>query len=144
MIKNFNHVCVIVKNLNRSLKFYRDILGFKVSKITELEGDCPETLLNKRNLKLTYVKLRAPGQPKKSPPVFELHCWKTPRISPKKSYNHISFTVGNIDYMYKKLRKQRIKFISKPIKVAHGYSKICFGYDPDGNLIEFTQILKKK
>lgn len=117
-------------------------MGFKVAKILNVAGKYPETVLNVKGIKLTYVKMRSPNQSKGSPPIFELHCWKKPKISPRKNYNHISFTVDNIDYEYKRLRKLGVKFLSKPVKVPDNNTKICFGYDPDNNLIEFVEDLK--
>ncbi len=140
MIKGFRHVCVAVKDLGKSLKFYKDILGLKVFKTIAVEGKYPEAVFNKKGLKLTYVKLRAPNQPKKSPAIFELHYWERPKIS-RKRHSHISFTVKNLDYEYKRLRKSKVKFISKPMKSPDGKTKICFGYDPDNNLIEFIEDL---
>ena len=143
MIKNFRHACVVVKNLDKSLKFYRDILGLKVSKILTAEGKYPQTVLNIKGIKLTYVKMRTKGQPKNSPSVFELHYWRSPEISRKVKYNHISFTVQDLDREYKRLRRRDVRFISKPMQAPYGYTKICFGYDPDNNLIEFVEDLKK-
>ncbi len=143
MIKNFRHACVLVGDLDKALKFYRDILGLEVFKIVSVKGKYPERALNIKGIKLTYVKLRAPGQPKNSPAILELHCWQRPKIAPRKSYNHISFTVKNIDALYKRLSKSGVRFISGPLKAPGGYTKICFAYDPDNNLIEFVEDLRK-
>lgn len=142
MIKNFRHVCIVVKDLDRSLKFYRYILGLKVAKIRTVKGRYPESALKIKGLKLTYVKLRTPNQSKNSPPVFELHYWQSPRILPKSGYNHLSFTVENLDEEYKRLKRIGLKFISPPVNSADKKTKICFGYDPDRHLIEFVQELK--
>lgn len=143
MIKNFRHTCIVVRNLDKSLKFYRDILGLRVSKVLNVEGKYPETVLNIRKAKLTYVKLHCPYQTKDRPPIFELHYWKNPRILPKRGYNHISFTVEDIDYEYKRLTKLGVKFLSPPLKTPYSNTKVCFGYDPDNNLIEFVEEFKK-
>lgn len=144
MIKNFRHACIVVRNLDKALKFYKDILGLKVFKILTVEGKYPETVLNIKGVKLTYVKMRSSNQSKNSPAIFELHYWQNPRILPKPGYNHIAFTVENIDYEYKRLRKLGVKFISQPIKAPHSNTKICFGYDPDNNLIEFVEELNNE
>ncbi|MFH1201435.1 MAG: VOC family protein [Candidatus Omnitrophota bacterium] len=141
MIKNFRHACIVVGDLRRSLRFYRDTLGLKVDKALTLKGQYPETVLNTKGIKLTYVKLRSPNQPKKSAPVFELHCWQRPKISAQKGYNHISFTVGNLDKEYKRLRRLEVRFLSEPTQAPDGKTKICFAYDPDNNLIEFVEDL---
>lgn len=141
MIKNFRHTCIVVKNLERSLKFYRDILGLKVYKIITIKGEPLERIFNFKNAKLIYAKMRSPFQAKNSPSVFELHYWQRPRILPQPGYDHISFSVKNIDYEYKRLSKLGVKFIAKPVKAPHGETKLCFAYDPDKHLIEFIEDL---
>ena len=118
-------------------------MGLKVSKILTVKGKYPETVLNIKGVKLTYVKMYSPKQFKDSPPIFELHYWKNPRMQSKLGYNHVSFTVENIDYEYKRLSKLGIKFISRPIISPDNNTKICFCYDPDNNLIEFVEELKR-
>ena len=144
MIKKFRHTCIVVRDLDKSLKFYRDVMGLKVFKILTVKGKYPETVLNIKGVKLTYVKMHSPNQPKNSPPIFELHYWINPRRLSRAGYNHISFTVENIDHEYKRLSKLGIKFISKPIKAPDRKTKICFGYDPDNNLIEFVEELDER
>ena len=141
MITSFRHACVIVDNLNKSLKFYRDTLGLKVDKILTVQGKYPDAAFNKKGIKLAYAKLRAPRDPKNSPPVFELHYWQNPKIKPAPGYNHISFTIKNLEREYKRLHKLGVKFISAPITAPDKKTKICFGYDPDKNLIEFIEDL---
>ena len=142
MIKNFRHICLVVGNLDKSLKFYKDIIGLKVSKKLTVEGEYPETAFNIKGIKLTYVKMYSPNQTKNSPPIFELHYWENPKILPQVGYNHISFTVEDIDYEYRRLNELDVKFISRPIIAPDSNTKICFGYDPDNNLIEFVEELK--
>ncbi|MFH1458463.1 MAG: VOC family protein [Candidatus Omnitrophota bacterium] len=141
MIKNFRHACIIVGNLEKSLKFYRDILGFKVSKVLTVEGKELQELFSLKRAKLTYVKLHTPGQSEKDPPVFELHYWHTPPKKPRGGFSHISFTVDGLNREYKRLKKIGVKFISGPKKVTYSHSRICFGYDPDHHLIEFIEDL---
>ena len=139
MIKGFRHVCVVVSDLGRSLRFYRDIMGLKVSKVLTIEGEGPETVLGVKGIKLTYVKMRSPDQPEESPPVFELHYWENPRISCESGYNHISFTVTAIEKENDRLSQAGVKFISRPINVSYSKAKLCFCYDPDNHLIELVE-----
>ena len=139
MIKNLNHVCLIVKDLDRSIKFYCDVMGLRVSKVTGIEGEYPQKVLGVKGVKISYAKLSMPGKFGKSGPVLELHCWRRPRILPNKSFSHISFGVKDIDDEYKRLRRKGVRFISKPLTAPDGHARICFGYDPDGNRIEFIE-----
>ena len=142
MIKGFRHVCIVVHNLDTALKFYRDVLGLKVSKIVTVKGRYPQTALNMKKVILTYVKMRSQNQTKYSPPIFELHYFVSPKILPKAGYNHISFTVKELEDEYRRLSILGVKFISRPIKATDGNTKVCFAYDPDKNLIEFVEELK--
>ena len=141
MIIGFRHAGLVVRDMRRALRFYRDILGLKVEKIITLKGKHLETIFNKKGIVLRYAKLYTPGQNKTDAPVFELHCWKKPKIIPKKGYNHISFTVKDLDVEYRRLSKLGVKFISVPLNSPVTNTKLCFGHDPDGNLIEFIEDL---
>jgi len=141
MIKSFRHAGLVVRDMQRDLRFYRDTLGLKVEKDITLKGAHLEKIFNKKGIVLRYAKLYAPGQDKKDVPVFELHCWIKPKRIPKKGFNHISFTVKGLDFEYRRLSKLGVKFISTPLKSPVTNTKLCFGYDPDGNLIEFIEDL---
>jgi len=143
MIKDFRHVCILVSDMQRSIGFYKDVLGLKLFKIIKIEGKLLERVFNKKGARLTYAKLRCPGQPRKKGAYFELHCWQRPKALPKKGFNHVSFSITNLDKEYKRMRRYGVKFISKPLRSPTGDTKLCFGYDPDGNLIEFIEDLKK-
>lgn len=119
-------------------------MGLKVDKIISLKGKYLETIFKRKGIKLTYVKMRFPSQPKNSPPVFELHYWQNPKRPPNSGYNHISFTIKNLDYEYKRLKRRGVKFISGPKVSADKRTKICFAYDPDRHLIEFIEDLRIK
>ena len=139
MIRNFRHACLVVSDLERALRFYRDVIGLKMVKRLTIEGECPETVLDKKGIKLTYVKMRAPNQNEGDPPIFELHCWENPKIPTESSYNHISFTVENLDQEYERLKSLGVEFISKPVDVTYSNAKLCFCYDPDNHLIELIE-----
>jgi len=139
MIKNLNHVCLIVKDLDRSIRFYRDIMGLRVSKVTDIEGEYPQRVLGVKGVKISYAKLSVPDRSDRDGPVLELHWWRQPRILPKKIYGHISFGVKDIDGEYRRLRRKGVRFISKPLTAPDGHARICFGRDPNGNRIEFIE-----
>ena len=59
---------------------------------------------------------------------------------------HMCFTVKNINHIYKKLKRNKIKFFSPPLSSDYDNVKTCFCYDPDFNLVQFVegkQIRKK-
>ena len=138
MVKDFRHACVLVSDLKRSIRFYRDLLGLKVDKVRVVEGEFADATLGRKGVFLEYAKLKPARWPKGRPTPFELHRWHKPRMKPAPERGHISFTVTDLDREYKRLRKRGVKFISAPRLMASG-TKLCFGYDPDRNLIEFIE-----
>jgi catechol 2,3-dioxygenase-like lactoylglutathione lyase family enzyme len=97
--------------------------------------------LGQKGVKLTYAKLKMAGRGN-GEPILELHCWQKPKIPFKLGYAHISFTVSDLDKLYKELSKKGVKFLSQPTVAAYSRTKISFASDPSGNLIEFMQDLK--
>ena len=59
MIKGIRHTGLVVSNLNKSIYFFKKILGFKIFKQMDENGEFVETILNLKNVKLTTVKLKS-------------------------------------------------------------------------------------
>lgn len=142
MIKEFGHVCVLVKDLERALSFYRDRLGLEVVRQCTVEGKYPETAFRMKGVSITYVKLRCPGRPGKSPALLELQHWKRPKRLPAAGLHHISFIVDGLEREYRRLRRRGVRFLSGPVRSPSGDTMLCFARDPDGNLIEFVERTK--
>ena len=65
------------------------------------------------------------------------------RKKPKRFYNvgimHLCFTVKKIDNLYKKLKKNKVKFLSPPLKSEFDPVRTFFCYDPDFHLVQFVE-----
>ena len=149
MITNYRHTGLVVENLKKSKEFYCELLNFRVIQNIIEEGDYFNKLINEKNLKAKVIKARLPDNV-----VLELlefiNVKKKTIKKPKRYYPigtiHMCFTVKNIDHLYKKLKKNKIKFLSPPLKSDFDPVKTCFCYDPDFNLVQFVegrQIRKK-
>ena len=55
---NLRHVGIVSNNLNRSIKFYKDILGFKIIKKMNENGSNLSKAMGLKNVKVTTVKMR--------------------------------------------------------------------------------------
>jgi len=150
MITNYRHTGLVVKNLERSRKFYCKLLNFKVIQNIIEEGDYFNKLINEKGLRAKVIKARLPDNV-----VLELlefiNLKKTSIKKPRRYYPvgtiHMCFTVKNINKVYKRLKKDRIKFFSPPLASDYDNVKTCFCYDPDFNLVQLVegkQIRKKK
>ena len=55
--------------------------------------------------------------------------------------SHFAVTVKNVDSLYKKLKKNGIKFVSEPTLSNDKKVKLTFCRAPEGTLIEMVQVL---
>ena len=149
MITNYRHTGLVVKNLQRSRKFYCQLLNFKVIQNIIEEGDYFNKLINEKKLRAKVIKARLQDNV-----VLELlefiNAKKKGIKKPRRYYPvgtmHLCFTVKNIEQVYKKLKRNKVKFLSPPLASDYDNIKTCFCYDPDFNLVQFVegkQIRKK-
>ncbi len=60
-ITRFSHVGICVSDLERSVAFYRDALGFREVRRLDVSGEAPETLLHLEDIDLETVFLERDG-----------------------------------------------------------------------------------
>jgi catechol 2,3-dioxygenase-like lactoylglutathione lyase family enzyme len=60
-IRRFSHLGICVSDLERSLAFWRDALGFREAKRLDVAGDAPEQMLGVHDLDLRAVFLERDG-----------------------------------------------------------------------------------
>lgn len=143
MIKAMRHTGIVVKDIEKEINFYVNCLGFKIQKDSYESGSYIDEILNCKGVKVRTVKMCLDEGS-----MLELLYFQTPEeISERyaslfnRGYTHISLTVTNIDEAYENLKKAGIEFNSKPIISPDGYAKVVFCRDPEGNYIEFVQVL---
>lgn len=142
MIKDIRHTGIVVTNLEASLHFYRDFLGFQIVKQMEETGDYIDNISSLRNVKVTTVKMTSPsGQ------VIELLKYHSHPAEQKMreiceiGISHIAFTVGDLNVEYGRLKDKGIQFNSPPQLSPDGYAKVTFCRAPEGTLIELVEVL---
>jgi len=142
MIKDIRHTGIVVVDIDKSLYFYRDLLGFQVAKQMEEAGDYIDNISSLRNVKVTTVKLTSPsGQ------MIELLKYHSHPAEQKMreiceiGISHIAFTVDDLDIEYETLKNKGIQFNSPPQLSPDGYAKVTFCRAPEGTLIELVEVL---
>jgi catechol 2,3-dioxygenase-like lactoylglutathione lyase family enzyme len=149
-LKEIHHVSLNVMDLERSLRFYRDVLGLEplfgpedvtgpgFGRATKIDG-----------AKIRYTVLRVGDgtslvwliqflAPRARPSRQQVHDTEAP---------HIAFRVDDIDEAKARLEARGVKFTSEPIRVDDGpLSGRSFVYfpDPDGVILEIFEETAKE
>ena len=137
------HTGIVTKNLKNSIWFWQKLLKFKIKKQMIERGKTIDKVLSYKNVKVKTLKLEDSFKNK----IELLYFFNPPNISNKKifpysnGYTHISLTVKRIDNLYKKLKKNKIKFNSKPLISADGKVKMTYCKTPEGGFLELVEIL---
>lgn len=145
-MKGFRHVGIVVRDMERALYFYRDLLGFKIVKKIQESSNYIDAVCGVKNISVITVKLSADDSN-----LIELLYFISPvskKISAKGltevGISHISCTVENVDAVYDCLSKAGIHFNSPPQVSPDGYAKVAFCQDPEGNFIELVEALESR
>jgi catechol 2,3-dioxygenase-like lactoylglutathione lyase family enzyme len=119
-------IMLAVADLDRSVAFYRDRLGFEVR-----EAHAGIVLLAHGPM-LLYLAADSPPTPDK--PGVSL---SPPQDSDRTAVNLV-FRVADCRAVYVALREAGVEFLTPPQSPPWGGWR-CFGRDPDGYLFEFEQ-----
>lgn len=129
MIQKIEHTAIIANEMDKSIEFYTEKLGFKL----RLRGSGP-----KRENAFLYLE----GQPD-----MEIELIRD--LEPIEKYhksglvNHLAFTVTDIDEAIQYYRDQGIEFTTvEPNPTLDGGRMILF-HGPNGELLQFIERFKK-
>ncbi|MEE3717195.1 lactoylglutathione lyase [Tumidithrix elongata RA019] len=122
------HTMIRVGDLDRSIKFYCDVLGMQLLRRT----DYP-------NGKFTLAFVGYGDE--KSNAVIELtHNWDTTSYDLGNGFGHVALGVDNIYSACANIKELGGKVTREPGPMKHGSTEIAFVEDPDGYKIELIQL----
>lgn len=160
MINGILHVNVVCTDIERSLKFYRDILGAKLilSMLEEGESASLAEAIGFKGVTQYRAYLLSFGEGSKTSPttLIDLLQWTKPLVKgkPYDSGNNVGiaricFTVDDIDKTYEDLKAKGVEFITPPqdVDLCPGalrpmLHRVCFFRDPDGVMLELAAAAK--
>lgn len=142
-----HHTSLVVSDMERSLRFYRDQLGLEVVIDTEMSGAMLDREVALAGAHIRMVELRV-GDAKT---FLELLQYNSPPGKPfpgdfqccDVGAPHIAFIVPDIQDAYRRLSSEGVKFTFPPQNVDSGVfsgSKTAYCYDPDGMIAELWQL----
>jgi catechol 2,3-dioxygenase-like lactoylglutathione lyase family enzyme len=142
----FDHVNVVVDDLEATQAFFVDNFGFVAGTVTTLEGAWVDELNGYSNAKATYVPLTpAAGGGTTRIEVLTFESPASPPASGKLGapnhigYRHICLDVPDIQAVYEQL-KGDWQFLSEPVEVPPPFNvTTVYFIGPEGVLIQLTQ-----
>ena len=142
MIEDVRHIGIVVTDMEKSLQFYRDLLGLKIKSLVDEEGKFLDNILAHENVKNRVAKLYA----KNGNALVELIDSKSYGNKKDRDFftigtSHFAFTVDNLEKTYDYLVKNGVKFTAPPQQTPDGFAKVTFCEDPDGTPIELVEVI---
>jgi catechol 2,3-dioxygenase-like lactoylglutathione lyase family enzyme len=137
------HVGIVVSDMEKSLQFYRDLVGLQDAPVNEEMGPFLDGLSNTPGARIQTAKL-AGGNSETS---IELLCFENPSPSasaPLSSIGptHVALNVSNLDDLYTRLSDAGVPFNAPPRVSPDGCAKVAFCQDPDGTFVELVELIK--
>jgi glyoxylase I family protein len=150
LIKSVDHINIVVSNLEKSVRFYTEILGFRIIRDAHLKGEWIERIVGLKRVEAKVVYVVANG----GEPRIELLQYVSPKGELIKDNSHpntlglrhVAFQVDDIHTLYKKLILNNVTVFGEPVKVPSdvikhdaGQKTLLYFLDPDGVVLELAE-----
>ena len=143
MINEIHHVAMSVADMDRSLAFYRDLLGFEVAldRSWEDAGETGDKILAVKGTAARQTMLQAGNA------MVELFQFTRPQPTPMardrpvidRGITHLCFHVTDVYAEYRRLSQAGVICHCEPQDLGAG-CRTTYARDPDGNVVEFQEL----
>jgi catechol 2,3-dioxygenase-like lactoylglutathione lyase family enzyme len=145
---SLHHTGITVADLDRSVSFYRDVLGWEVSDKGEREGGYFGEIVGYPDVKVRMAYVWPPGGGHMLE-IFEFERPASrvgePREPRDVGLTHVCILCDDLKAEHERLADRGVEFFSPPILVTHGANAGGWGVylrDPDGIILELFQPAK--
>lgn len=148
-VTDIDHVAVTVSDLELSLAFYIELLGFAEVERHRLEGATISTMAGKQDVIMQVVRLACPGNDKV---LLDLQQYIKPPAGISNAtlgmanQGHFCYGVTDLKAAYEDLKGKGVEFVSEPVTFdlgdewEYGAIHVVFLKDPDGFVLELMQM----
>ncbi len=142
MIKHFDHVTIVVKDVEKAKKFF-NLLGFEEEISVVISGEKFEKYMGIDDIEAEHVTMvLANASPRMEVQLLKYHHpdpIPDPNISnlTKLGYNHVCFTVDNIEAEVEKLTANGVEILND-IMDFHDRKLVYFS-GPEGVILELSE-----
>jgi catechol 2,3-dioxygenase-like lactoylglutathione lyase family enzyme len=143
-----DHTGITVSNLERSLVFWRDVLGFEFSHTAHQKGEFAEEITGVEGAEIKLAVLKAPGGHK-----IELLEYVAPPDRKRAnlrpcdvSFMHVALLVKDLDAVLAQIAASGWKAAGKSQTLTKGPNagkRVVYVRDPDGTTIELMEVAKQ-
>ena len=141
MIKAMHHTGFVVEELEKSVVFYRDVVGLEVVSMFTRVGHGIDQVVGYKGARLEICILKGPGDH-----ILELIEYVNPPPVPRPTEErsviggtHLCMHVDDIDEAFKTLTSNGAIDMNPPMEIMEG-RKACYLQDPDRNWIELLEL----
>lgn len=143
-VESMYHTGFTVSDLDRSIEFYRDVLGMTLYRRQTGTAEYLSTITGFAGVKLEIALLKTPD----GNGMLELLQYvshpapPTERETNRPGNAHVCFKVADIHAACEELRQREVRLISPPAEITAGVHKGAYGVylrDPDGFTVELFQ-----
>jgi len=144
-IIGFNHIGLVVKDLDKMLHFYQEATNFELLKREKISGsEAANKLFNKDSVSYEIATLKSPNMlleltqfDQQTDTIIE----KMPPYGP--GMTHTCYQSATVNSGYKKFVKAGVEMLSrgdKPIDLGGYGVTYAYAHDPEGNMMELEQM----
>jgi catechol 2,3-dioxygenase-like lactoylglutathione lyase family enzyme len=144
-IRKAHHHSFTVSDMDRSIRFYRDLLGLElIQDAVRANLESYDQIAGYRNVDLRIVMLRERG----GDFILELIEYRNPPAQIRELQNyyvgasHVCFLVDDMQAEYKRLSAAGVRFNSPPVEIVRDGKWVgtaLYLFDPDGITVELEQ-----
>src|ERR1700682_5125089 len=138
-----DHTGITVSNLERSLAFWRDVLGFELSHRTHQTSELAGEITGVPGAEISLAVVKAPGHKIELLQYLAPPDRKDVDLRPcDVGHVHVALTVDNLDAVLSAIAASGWKAAGKPQTLKSGPNagkRVVYVRDPDGTTIEFMQ-----
>ena len=141
MIRNIRHTGIVVRDLDKAVKFYEG-LGFSILKRQIEKGPYIDKVVGINKVIIETAKLKSPCGYLLELLQYHSHPMEQTinnQSSNQLGWSHIAITVENIDDCLKYIRNNGGSIENKPISPPQGAMLVAYCHDIEGNLIEIVE-----
>jgi lactoylglutathione lyase len=150
-LDELHHVGLTVADIERSIIFYRDLLGMKlVGRRACVDADYVAQQTGYEGVRLSVASFRVQGESQQSMEVVEYLNHTGEPANPatnRPGTTHLCITVDDLQLAYEDLKAKGVEFKSEPVTITAGPNEgglVVYFYDPDGYTLEMFQPVRSK